>query len=382
MLAPRATSLSKGGTDRVVFAPLTHQNQPQDENVASSFGKNVKNMQQQQTPNSLLKHKSKIPQPSQPRRALGDISNKKKGLGDASRDAGAVSKLPAVVASPSIKATTTPGRVPLQQHPVGSANKQQQQSTSSSSLLKPSRGGLRDRSISVTRPTAFSALKPPNHRLLEFPVPQPPSSSLLAIQARPQSMDVIIVTKPDDAILVLEPVDDVERPAGRLWSEQLKLDDEDDSSFQAAYQEGMDDLTTMWDDWRFVMADQLQERIRNEEAKQTQADAAFDELMFQKFKLVLDEDGTFFHVCWFVLGCFGGHHFLVCSPTMNVTDSLPNLFSLAHTFFCSEKGLESLLDCVEDIDDATSCGPYGILDDVDDWSEPASSLFGDDSVII
>jgi hypothetical protein len=314
MFAPRASSLSKNGTDRVVFAPLTQQNQSQDENVARSFSKNVKNMQPQQTPNSSLKHKSKIPQPSQPRRALGDISNKKKGLGEAPRDAGVVSKLPAGAPSPSNKATTTPGRVPLQHRPVGSANKQQQ-STSSSSLLKPNRGGLRDRSISVTttttsvgRPSTFSALKPPNHLVLEFPVPQQPSSSLLPIQLRPQSKDVTITTtKSNDANLVLEPVDDVELPAGRLWSEQLKLlDDEDDSSFQAAYQEGMEDLTTMWDDWRFVMADQLQERIKNEEAKQAQADAAFDERMFQNFKLVLDEDGTFFQIHWFVLVCFGG----------------------------------------------------------------------------
>ena len=67
---------------------------------------------------------------------------------------------------------------------------------------------------------------------------------------------------------------------------------------------------------------------------------------------------------------------------LNVMESLPNMFVLSQNLLRTEKGLESLLDCVDDIDDATSCGPYGLRDDIDDWSEPASSVFGDDSIII
>ena len=314
MFAPRSTSL---GTmpgrphDRVTFA-TTNRN---DENAIVSTAKNITGTPQSTT----SKHRSKIPQPSQQRRrAFGDISNKKKPLGD-SRRFGSASKPGA--ASPSTNKlwiqpdSVTPRRLPLQPRQQANSNRKPSPSSSSSSLVKPNKSSTKSvarlppRSVvsstissSIPRPTSssLSTARKPKSRVVEFTLPQPSESSLSASKLEAKSiastnqnstMKLTSIVKPNSDNQ-LEPVDDVELPAGRLWSEQVALDDLDDSSFQEAYKDGMEQLTTMWDDWRYIMVDQLDEKRRKQEEADAQADAAYEEEMFEKYKRILDEDGT------------------------------------------------------------------------------------------
>lgn len=120
----------------------------------------------------------------------------------------------------------------------------------------------------------------------------------------------------------LEPVDDVELPAGRLWSEQVALDDLDDSSFQEAYKDGMEQLTTMWDDWRYIMVDQLDEKRRKQEEADAQADAAYEEEMFEKYKRILDEDGTTTSFVSVIFLCYVFEHPICLTSVFYLLDLL------------------------------------------------------------
>ena len=298
-----------------------------DENVVVSNAKNLAG-----TPQSTKssKHRSKIPQPSgQRRRALGDISNKKKGLGGGGGGFGSASKKQggAAGASPStskLRIQTdglTPRRLPLQprQQQGNNSNRkpsptsslvQPKKSISKSVARLPPRSGIASSTISsIPRPTSLSTARKPKSRVVEFTLPQQASLSSSSVKASKLGSESVKSLKPkasstyssevqpNNGDSLLEPVDDIELPAGRLWSEQVALEDQDDSSFQEAYKEGMEEMTTMWDDWRYIMVDQLEEQRRKQEEADTKADAAYEEEMFEKYKCILDEDGTSMKIC-------------------------------------------------------------------------------------
>jgi hypothetical protein len=78
-----------------------------------------------------------------------------------------------------------------------------------------------------------------------------------------------------------EPVDDIEKPAGRLWVDQLDYDDDTSLSLPGA--------ATLREDW--AAADLARHKRRLEQMDETdqRADAALDELVAKQ----LQEDGTY-----------------------------------------------------------------------------------------
>lgn len=161
-----------------------------------------------------------------PRRAFGDISNKKSNSN--SNNAGKEN----IVLKP--RATTFTPR-----------------STNNNASLIPK---LTSHSSKTNIPSSKKSSKSSNQRKVDFPVPRThlkPSTTKIAVKA--------------------EPVDDVELPAGRLWVDQLENDDDDDlstSSLDQAF------TRTMWDDWRSSVHQKFieqEEELARHEDREVQA---------------------------------------------------------------------------------------------------------------
>lgn len=87
----------------------------------------------------------------------------------------------------------------------------------------------------------------PSKRQVDFILP----TSTRPVEKAPE---VISIPATPAEWMPIEPVDDVELPAGRLWEEQLKTDDplgEDDLSTSSSGE--ILDRRTMWDAWKETM---------------------------------------------------------------------------------------------------------------------------------
>jgi len=124
--------------------------------------------------------------------------------------------------------------------------------------------------------------------------------------------------------VVFETVDDVELPAGRLFSQQLENEDDDDLT-ELSDQEFIDNMWSSSNDWRTSFQKQYEEDCLKEDQE---LDRQVQQQMNEFFRKEQEEEEM--------------------------------------------KGIDSLLDLVDDLD----------LDldhhDDDSWSQPATSVFGDD----
>jgi hypothetical protein len=199
---------------------------------------------------------TKTPSASIKRRALGDISNKKGGdHSNARGGGGGKAKIgdtnTSTTRKPAAKIwndSVTPRRLPLQPSSI----KQQQQQQ-------------------LNKPKEASSLKP--SRTVAFQLPQRHSQSLVLPHAK------TVLQEPLTAQPELEPVDDVEFSAGRLFCDQVENDDDDDLSVLS-----IEAPLSMWDDWKFALKLQVQE--------QQQMTIAQDAKLQAKINQVMAQDGT------------------------------------------------------------------------------------------
>jgi hypothetical protein len=329
---------------------------------------------------------------SRPRRAFGDISNKKapngNGGGGGGKDHGSSSKSnkasvvlkPSSHHRPSSNTSFTPRS---SSNNNNNTNKQQFQSripkTAGSS--KHQQQLLQQPPSQRTHPWSTHAAKKPTSSL-----PKSSSSSLrrqvdfilptMRVEPQEQLQSMVDSSQPQQFLKTVEPVDDVEYPAGRMWSEQLKTDDpfgehdgdndNDDDDDETSFL----DRRTMWDDWKETMHRQWkEERLELELADERQVQAQLDRVIHaDSHNIIAEQQGMICVVCLFV--CL-----FVCIDTSRAT--------LTHSFVTNNiTGLESLFDSIDalrldkyDDDDALDLHLDHLLED-DEWSEPASSVDG------
>jgi hypothetical protein len=237
----RSVTLSQNHNPRPPLRGMSVQN----ENSLNS-NQNIKNSTTARTPNQQQQHR---PQ----RRALGDISNSKSnssakpgssGIPTLKRQQGALTPRSQI---PRLTTATTKTTIPSKIKPK-SQSSQKNKSSSSSSLL-PSRTIINN---STARKKTQAKL-----------APSVSSKTSVSTTIRPP----------------LEPVDDVELPAGRTFlQQQLNGDDDDDYSTSSI---GSDfKITTMWDDWGSSLKQQyLQEELDLEQKDDIQVQAHIDRVL-------------------------------------------------------------------------------------------------------
>jgi hypothetical protein len=187
---------------------------------------------------------------------LGDISNKKGGdHSNARGGGGGKAKIgdtnTSTTRKPAAKIwndSVTPRRLPLQ--PSSIKQKQQQQ---------------------LNKPKEVSSLKP--SRTVAFQLPQRHSQSLVLPHAK------TVLQEPLTAQPELEPVDDVEFSAGRLFCDQVENDDDDDLSVLS-----IEAPLSMWDDWKFALKLQVQEQQQMTIAQDAKLQAKINQVMAQDGK--------------------------------------------------------------------------------------------------
>ena len=268
------------------------------------------NVQSISRPRSILSHQNenaKTPaksslgrgtSSSSSRRAFGDISNNTTKTPSNNNNAHGKDHVNAV--KPKSSNAFTPGsskkpfqsRIPKSTTTVGSSNKQQplKQRSSHNPLSKRTHpwSAHTNKTKSITRPSSSSARSriaspaPSTYRQVDFVLP---ASTRPVQQAEPDEPEVAAVVEAKPATpqtKKLEPVDDVELPAGRLWVEQLEHDDplgENDDWSTSSMGETLD-RRTMWDDWRDSMMRQWeQEKIQRELADEQEMQAQLDKVL-------------------------------------------------------------------------------------------------------
>ena len=107
-------------------------------------------------------------------------------------------------------------------------------------------------------------------------------------QASQEVSSNVTVVAPAKNSLLMEPVEDVELPAGRLFSEQLQHDADDDWTDDASEDEVFSSKKNMWDDWRESV---LQKYEENERKIDDELDFEIKERMENIFR---QEEGAFF----------------------------------------------------------------------------------------
>lgn len=194
---------------------------------------------------------------TRPRRAFGDISNKKASAASSKNGKDASTVLKPIHNNQS---KSESGATKFQSRMPKSAG---------SKLTKRSHPWSTQLSVnpSATKPSPQVS----SSRQVEFILP----SSTRPASKEPEAISISATP----ALWVpIEPVDDVELPAGRLWEEQLKTDDplgEDDLSTSSLGE--ILDRRTMWDDWKETMMqkweqDQQQQRLNDEYEFKSQID--------------------------------------------------------------------------------------------------------------
>ena len=247
MFAPRTRGISSNSRVNSNNNALGNHN----ENLPAS------NLQKPSANVNLLKPSNnntfnKTPSASIRRRAFGDISNKKGGDNSIARGGGQAkagdNKTP-TTRKPAARIwndSATPRRLPFQPSSI----KQQQQSN---------------------KPREVSSLKP--SRSVAFQLPQ---RQLLLPQANKTALQEPLAQQPE-----LEPADDVEYSAGRLFCDQVENDsDADDLSVGS-----IEPPLTMWDDWKSALKLQVQE-------EQEQLAIEQDAKLQAKINQVMEQDGT------------------------------------------------------------------------------------------
>ena len=181
------------------------------------------------------------------RRALGDISNRKgtatTGLGNKH---GAAAVLP--------KKTQATPRLGL---------------SSSSKKNKTSSAGIPS---SAVLPRT-QVLKPSSKTVNILPVPNKMSSLQKATESKMK-------------VTFEEPVDDIEKPAGRLWEEQLAYDDDDSSETSLSLLPG---AATLKEDWAAANMARYQHRLQQLDEAEQREEVALDEMVAKQ----LQDDGKF-----------------------------------------------------------------------------------------
>jgi hypothetical protein len=182
------------------------------------------------------------------RRALGDISNRKgtgatTGLGNSNKHGNAAVLPKKTQATPRLAAS------------------------SSSKKNKTSSAGIQS---SAVLPRT-QVLKPSSKSVNILPVPNEMSALRKATETK---------TK----VTFEEPVDDIEKPAGRLWEEQLAYDDDDSSEVSLSLLPG---AATLKEDWAAANMARYQRRLQQLDDAEQREEAALDEMVAKQ----LQEDG-------------------------------------------------------------------------------------------
>jgi hypothetical protein len=258
------------------------------------------------------------------RRAFGDISNKKQ-------------------APSSTKSSSNSSTIPLKKTTAFTPRSKLQHYQQQSLIPKANSNATRN-------PSSF-APKSTKNVSQQAIVPRK-SSTLTTTQIKETTVAKTVV---------FETVDDVELPAGRLFSQQL-LDEDDLTDISE------DEFNrTLWDDWRASVRQQYDEhglKIDQEIEMQVQ----------ERMKSVFQqEDGKLKLYECVIFFC---------------TDDACKLIHILHSillFIEEANGIDSLLDWVDDLDLDQELATALVDDDVDDgdWSQPASSILGgiDDSFL-
>lgn len=208
---------------------------------------------------------------SRPRRAFGDISNKK------AQDKGASASKQQLALKPRSSNAFTPSS--------NGGNGQQFQSRIPKTAGGSSKQTLNKRSHPWSKGGKGAALNVP--RQVDFILPISSARPVQDSQSKdPETTLVVGAKTATPQVKTLGPIDDVELPAGRLWVEQLQHDDplgENDDLSTSSMGETLD-RRTMWDDWRDTMIRQWEE----ERAEQDIADER--EVQAQLEKILRDEE--------------------------------------------------------------------------------------------
>mmetsp|Transcript_3423 Transcript_3423/g.7810 ORF Transcript_3423/g.7810 Transcript_3423/m.7810 type:complete len:276 (-) Transcript_3423:235-1062(-) len=267
MFAPRSTALPTSSSTSTSIRPLVS-----NENVMNTTSSAKQSTTSFSTPGASMK-----------RRAFGDISNKK-SLASSAKSSGNKNTI-------VLKKTAFTPRSKLQQKPL---------------LPKQPPGHSIRKPLSSTTSTTSVTKKPSQKAVL------PRKTSSTAVNSGKQKT------------VVFETVDDVELPAGRLFSQQLENEDDDDLT-ELSDQEFIDNMWSSSNDWRTSFQKQYEEDCLKEDQE---LDRQVQQQMNEFFRKEQEEEEM--------------------------------------------KGIDSLLDLVDDLD----------LDldhhDDDSWSQPATSVFGDD----
>ncbi|CAJ1934575.1 unnamed protein product [Cylindrotheca closterium] len=274
MFAPRSTVMPSSSNTSVSFRPIVS-----NENAMNTTA-STKQAASLSTPGASMK-----------RRAFGDISNKKP-LASGSKSNGGNQNNVALK-----KAAFTP-RSNLQQKPL--LPKSTSKQPTSSNIRKPLAA-----SMSNLAPTSVTK-KPSQNAVL-------PRATSTAVNSGKKKT------------VVFETVDDVELPAGRLFSQQLE--NEEDDITELSDQEFIDN---MWSDFGTSFRKQYKEDcLKEDQELDLQVQQHMDDFLRKEKEM---------------------------------------------------KGIDSLLDLVDGIDLLEDQENLTALveDDADTWSQPASSVFGDD----
>lgn len=254
---------------------------------------------------------------SMKRRAFGDISNKKQAPSSSSSKSNVVLK----------KTAFTP------------RSKLQHYQHQSSVLPKGSNNATRK------PPSSFAPIAPKITTISNsFPQAVVPRKTTTTTTSNPAKK------------VVFEAVDNVELPAGRLFSQQLELDDDSASEISEA-----EFISTMWDDWRSSVRQQYEEEgLKIDQQVELEVQERMKTVFQQEEGKTLSTLIT--HIC---IGSLTHQSFL---------------HSFIYRVVEDVNGIHSLLDWVDDLDLDQEDIVAGD-DDADEWSQPASSFLGDSLLV-
>jgi hypothetical protein len=239
---------------------LSSHNLNRPRGVLSAQNENILQPSSKSAGASSSTSKSKTPLGSRPRRAFGDISNKKSS--NANTGGGGTKENnnnKSIVLKPRSSAAFTPrstNTLPVSRIPKLTSHSSKPKSNSK-------------------LPTTIKAPTRP----IGFPVPR--------TQLKAPSANTKATTTTTTNVATLKkhvlPVDDVELPAGRLWVDQQHDDDELSTSSMG---DDLLDRRTMWDDWRLSVRQHYQdvEELARHQDRDVQQ---------QIEQLLKDEDGTY-----------------------------------------------------------------------------------------
>jgi hypothetical protein len=293
-----------------------------------------------------------------PRRAFGDISNKKttKGAGEKGGSNNVTLKPLASRSQPSKKGSVTP-RGSIQQFPSRIPNIAGSKTSQKPDLSKRAhpwsmQAGASSNSLTSSSPVIRAS------RQVEFILPT--STTRKADVHTKPTVDVKTTSKVQIKTItsITDKVEDVELPAGRLWVDQLRLDVDDEASTSSLNE--ILESRTMWDDYKESMVNEWEE----ERKKLTTADEAIMQSRIDEM-LRDDEKGMLFAALFFVAkwACLF-HPLLHPSPHCALQPLLPS--GIDYLFDFSELSLKGGLGD-PNLD--------SLLED-DEWSSPASSVVG------